>query len=225
MTTFTQGHALLIGVGADLPNTVDDAAEMHAILTDEERCAYPPGQVQLLTGEKATRADVLAGLDKLAQSATANSTVIVYFSGHGYQVDTSFGTHHFLMPFGYDQSALGKTAISGEAFAKKLQAIPAQKLLLLLDCCHAGGLDPANVPGGTLAKAPLPPEATALLALGSGRAILRGQAVQRVYAGPAGSVLRRWRIEARRAGVGDGPVRAHPGDSAPADRRKTASGL
>jgi len=44
MTKFTQGHALLIGLGADLPNTIDDAQEMYAIVTDEERCAYLPGQ-------------------------------------------------------------------------------------------------------------------------------------------------------------------------------------
>ncbi|HRJ42780.1 MAG TPA: caspase family protein [Caldilineaceae bacterium] len=184
MSTFTEGHALLVGVGADLANTTDDAKEMNAILTDEERCAYPPEQVQLLTGEKATRADVLAGLDQLAKTATQNSTVIVYFSGHGYQVNTLTGAVHFLMPFGYSVSNLPGTAISGQEFAQKLQAIPAQKLLLLLDCCHAGGLDPENVPGATLAKAPLPPEAAAMLAQGSGRSLIASSRADELsYAG------------------------------------------
>ena len=53
--TFEQGHALIIGVGADLPNTVDDAIGMANILKDGERCAYPAGQVHLLTSEGATR--------------------------------------------------------------------------------------------------------------------------------------------------------------------------
>ncbi|RLT37445.1 MAG: caspase family protein [Chloroflexi bacterium] len=184
MSTFTDGHALLVGVGADLANTIDDAKEMHAILTDEERCAYPQGQVQLLTGEGAKRADVLAGLDKLAQTAKPDSTVIVYFSGHGYRVESQFGASHFLMPFGYDQSALGKTAISGLEFATKLQAIPAKKLLLLLDCCHAGGLDPATLQGATLAKSPLPPEATAVLAQGRGQVIIASSRADELsYAG------------------------------------------
>lgn len=184
MSTFTEGHALLVGVGGDLANTIDDAVEMQKILTDEERCAYPKDQVQLLTGEKATRNDVLAGLDKLAQTAEPDSTVVIYFSGHGYQVDMSVGTFHYLMPYGYDQSALAKTAISGQEFAQKLQAIPAQKLLLLLDCCHAGGLDPTNIPGATLAKAPLPPEATAVLAQGIGRAYITSSRENEVsYAG------------------------------------------
>jgi hypothetical protein len=172
MNGFTEGYALLVGVGADLANTIDDANEMYNILTDEERCAYPAAQVQLLIGEKAKRADVLAGLDKLAESAKPSSTVIVYFSGHGYQVKTITGRSHFLMPFGYSVDDLSETAINGQEFAQKLQTIPAQKLLLILDCCHAGGLDPTNVPGATVSKAALPPEATAVLAQGKGQVII-----------------------------------------------------
>ena len=184
MSTFTEGHALLVGVGGDLANTIDDAVEMNAILTDEERCAYPQGQVQLLTGEGAKRADVLAALDKLAQTAKPDSTVIVYFSGHGYQVKTITGRFHFLMPFGYSVDDLSETAISGQEFAQKLQAIPAQKLLLLLDCCHAGGLDPTQVPGATLAKSPLPPEATAVLSQGKGRVLIASSRADELsYAG------------------------------------------
>lgn len=211
MATFTQGHALLVGVGADLANTIDDAVEMQKILTDEERCAYPPGQVQLLTGEKADRAAVLAGLDKLAQSAKPDSTVIVYFSGHGYQVKTIAGRSHFLMPFGYSVDDLPETAISGQEFAEKLRAIPAQKLLLLLDCCHAGGLDPANVPGATLAKAPLPPEATAVLAAGKGQVIIASSRADELsYAGKPCSAFTLALLEALcgdGASVADGKVR------------------
>ncbi|MBX3052264.1 MAG: caspase family protein [Caldilineaceae bacterium] len=184
MSTFTDGHALLVGVGADLANTIDDAKEMNAILTDEERCAYPKEHVQLLTGEKATRNDILAGLDKLAQTTNEESTVIVYFSGHGYQVKTIAGRSHFLMPYGYAVDDLSETAISGQEFAQKLQVIPAQKLLLLLDCCHAGGLDPSKAPGATLAKAPLPPEATAVLAAGKGQVIIASSRADELsYAG------------------------------------------
>ncbi|MCP4696812.1 MAG: hypothetical protein GY862_08175 [Gammaproteobacteria bacterium] len=45
----TQGHALIVGAGADLKCTADDAKGLATILKDEERCAYPAGQVQLLT--------------------------------------------------------------------------------------------------------------------------------------------------------------------------------
>jgi esterase/lipase superfamily enzyme len=169
---FTQGHACIIGVGGDLPNTVDDAIGFAKILQDPERCAYPVAQVSLLTKEEAKRDNILAALDRLAQSTTPDATVIVYFSGHGYQVSSSMGTAYYLMAFGYDQNQLYSTAISGTEFATKLQAIPAKKLLVLLDCCHAGGLDDTQKIGLTAEKAPLPPEAQALLAEGKGRVFI-----------------------------------------------------
>ena len=68
MPQFTHGHALVIGMGADLPDTIQDATGLADILTDQSRCAYPPGQVTLLTGEKATRAAVLSALDSSPSS-------------------------------------------------------------------------------------------------------------------------------------------------------------
>ena len=55
MSEFQQGHALVIGVGADLENTVVDAKGVAEILRDPERCAYPTSQVHLLTEGQATR--------------------------------------------------------------------------------------------------------------------------------------------------------------------------
>lgn len=181
--TFHNGHALIIGVGADLPNTVDDAVGLANFLKDPDRCAYPAAQVTVLTAEQATRSAVLAALDALTQVGS-NTTVVVYFSGHGYEVTTPIGKATYLMPFGYDPQRLYETAVSGQELATKLAAIPAQKLLLLLDCCHAGGLDPAKSPGIGLTKTPLPPEATTLFAQGNGRALLASsQANELSYAG------------------------------------------
>jgi hypothetical protein len=172
MSLFEQGHALIIGACADLPATVDDAIGLASILTDDARCAYPPGQVRLLTGEKATRAQIIDALDDLAATAGDDSTVIVYFSGHGYRVQSTVGEFYYLMPNGYDLSRLAATAIRGDDFTGRLRAIPARKLLLLLDCCHAGGVGDAKAAGVTLAKAPLPAETLELLAEGSGRVLI-----------------------------------------------------
>lgn len=169
---FSNGYALVVGVGADLANTVDDALGLAGILKDPQRCAYPPTQVQVLAGDQATRAGVLAGLDKLAQAADPEATVVVYFSGHGYRVSSTMGEAYYLMPYGYDTQRLYQTAINGVEFTMRLAAIPARKLLLLLDCCHAGGVGEAMAAGMDLAKAPLPPEALKLLAKGSGRVLI-----------------------------------------------------
>jgi hypothetical protein len=114
---FQSGHALIIGVGGDLPNTVDDAQGLAKILKDEGRCAYPAAQVQELTGSAATREAALAALDQLAQRADDTATVVVYFSGHGYQVASSFSDAYFLLPHGYDVNRLKATAVSGGEFA------------------------------------------------------------------------------------------------------------
>ena len=197
MSAFEEGYALIIGVGADLPNTVDDAKGIADILKDEERCAYPAEHVQLLTGPEAARENVLAGLDTLAGATDEASTVLVYFSGHGYRVKTSIGSRYFLMPHGYDTADLADTAVGGDELAARLQAIPAQKLLLLLDCCHAGGLDDIKDAGLTLSKAPIPQEVLSLLDEGRGRAIIASSREdEKSYAGKPYSAFTLALIEA-----------------------------
>jgi hypothetical protein len=170
--SFDRGHALVVGVGADLPATVDDAVGLADILRDTARCAYPPEQVRLLTGEEAAAGSIHAALEALAESTGPEATVVVYFSGHGYRVTSPTGEFYYLLPYGYDLNRLYQTAISGADFAERLRAIPAQKLVVLLDCCHAGGVGEAKAPGLQLAKSPLPPEAQGLLAEGRGRVII-----------------------------------------------------
>jgi len=102
VVAFEQGHALVVGVGADLPNTADDALGLAEILKDPGRCAYPPTHVHLLTGEAATRDAILAAFDTLAQSTSTRSTVLVYFSGHGCRATSPTGEFHYLLPYGYD---------------------------------------------------------------------------------------------------------------------------
>lgn len=202
MAIFDQGYALVVGVGADLPSTIADAAGLADILVDEGRCAYPPDQVHLLTGEDATRDSILTALDDLSKSTGDDSTVVVYFSGHGYHVASPTGEFYFLLPYGYELAEIAKTAISGSEFAQRLRAIPAQKLLLLLDCCHAGGVGEAKVPGLGLAKSPLPKEAQGLLAEGSGRVLIASsQENELSYAGKPYSAFTLALIEAL-SGVG-----------------------
>jgi hypothetical protein len=211
MTIFKNGHALLVGVGADLPNTIDDAKGLAGILADGERCAYPPQQVVALTGADATRDAVLGALDALAVRSDASSTVVVFFSGHGYQVTSSMGEQYYLMPYGYDLNALFRTAISGKELADKLKTIPAQRMLVLLDCCHAGGIGEEKSPGLALSKSPLPPEAQSLFDRGAGRVLIASSRADEVsFAGHPYSAFTLALIEAL-SGVGaaksDGYVR------------------
>ena len=160
---FTLGYAVVIGVGADLPVTVTDATAIADLLQDPARCAYPPNQVNLLVGDQARRRHVLTALGWLAQVAGPDATAIVYFSGHGMETP-----NYYLMPFGYNVTDLTGTAIAGEEFTACLRAIQAKKLLVLLDCCHAGGQAEAK---GQV-KSPLPSSVTEQLGSSSGRVVL-----------------------------------------------------
>lgn len=164
---FSHGYAVVVGVGADLPTTVQDANAVADLLRDPTRCAYPAAQVHLLTNEAAHRTRVLEGLDWLAAQAKADSTAtaLVYFSGHGLETPEAH-----LMTNGYDLGDLSGTAIAGSLLTEKLRAIQAQKLLVLLDCCHAGGQATAKAP--PLPRTPLPPGVVEELRRSSGRVFI-----------------------------------------------------
>jgi hypothetical protein len=193
---FALGHAVVIGVGADLPNTVDDAKALATILRDPERCAYPPDQVRVLTQDGADRGKVLTALEELVARADSESTAIVYYSGHGYFVTAQAQREYFLLPFGHDMDDLAGTAISDAAFAAVLGRMKAKKLLLLLDCCHAAGLDQKKAPGATLEKGPIPPQAEAILRAGSGRVVIASSRADEVsFAGKPYSAFTQALIE------------------------------
>lgn len=179
---FEHGHACIIGIGGDLPNTTTDASALADVLKDPGRCAYPPEQVQLLTAEAATRDNIIQALSDLAERADDDSTVLVYFSGHGHQLTSSFVDTYYLLCHGYSTQNLKGTAVGGSEFAALLGEIPAKKLLVILDCCHAGGL--SDLSGFEIAKSPLPPEAEKMFSKGGGRIIIgSSQAEELSYGG------------------------------------------
>ncbi|NMG20531.1 caspase family protein [Brasilonema bromeliae] len=170
--TFANGYALLIGIGADLPITVKDATALRDILVNPNQAAYPSNQVNLLTETSATRQEILKAFDQLIEQVNQNpdASVIIYYSGHGGRIERT--NEYFLVPYGYDPSQRADTAISGLEFTQKIEAIKARKLVVLLDCCHAGGVPVLKEAGETFVKSPVPPDLLEILGTGSGRVIV-----------------------------------------------------
>ena len=141
---FNNGHALLIGVGDDLPMTVKDAEAIRDLLIDPERAAYPKDQVALLTNEDANKANIVAELDKLAKIPNVEeSTVIIYFSGHGGRVEKDEGLEkdrYYLVAHGCREKPTKESCLKEEEFVEKINQIKSKKLLVILDCCHAAGM-------------------------------------------------------------------------------------
>src|SRR5882724_595307 len=173
---FQSGHALIIGAGGDLADTVNDATGVAKIFCDQERCGYPENQVVLLTGADASKGRILAELDNLSKVGEG-STVVVYFSGHGY-LTREAPQQYYLMPNGYDLGQLENTAIEESQFSEKLYNIKTGRLLILLDCCHAGGVAQVKAPpvGGQPAPemitSSLPPDAFDKFSQGKGRVMV-----------------------------------------------------
>ena len=191
MTAVDNSYALVVGVSAyqhlnPLPPTVgNDARDVHALLVDPNAGGYRPDQTQLLLDDAATGAALRTALAGLATAAGPDATVLLYYSGHGGRVETGAETGQYLLPVdavAESAQTLAATSISGDEFSRLLAAIPARQLLVVFDCCHAGGIgQPKGVAdlaaAGPAAPAPIIKSGLAeqyydALRAGSGRAIV-----------------------------------------------------
>ena len=177
---FNNASALLVGVGnyshprlANLPATVRDAEALTSILTDSNRGAYPPNNVRTITGSKATAKNVRAALQSLTKSTNDQSTVFIYFSGHGGRARGNGQWRTYLCPREADPNDLANTAISGNEFSAAIAAIPARRVLVILDACHAGGSAELKAADGTtIWKSGLPENYYEVLSQGNGRVVI-----------------------------------------------------
>ncbi|MFS0519669.1 HEAT repeat domain-containing protein [Nostoc sp. UIC 10607] len=143
--TISHNYALLIGVGEcaypewSLPVTVKDIQALKTLLIDPNLCCYIDNNqhMRLLHDNKATRQHILDGLNWLKQQAENDpeATIFIYYSGHGW-LDNSSGKY-YLIPHDTKPHKLTKTALPAETFNAALQQIPAKKLLVIIDSCHA----------------------------------------------------------------------------------------
>ncbi|MCS7289574.1 MAG: caspase family protein [Roseiflexus sp.] len=148
---------------------------------------YPEAQVTLLSNAGATRAGILAALTDLAARTTPDDTVLFFYSGHGeYSADGVYQlTTHDTRLAG--RKVVAGTGISQPELLDKLRAIPARRLILLINACHAGEISPvlgeSNQP---FIGQQLPQQAAdAILATGSGRIIITACRENQVaYIGP-----------------------------------------
>lgn len=146
MSIFQQGHALIIGIGNDLPITERDATDIAKVFKDSNKAGYLPENVQVITGKAATKENIIKGLDKIIADTKGvdGATAVIYYSGHGAQVPwLNNEQRYFLVPNNVDFKDID-TFLPSEVFTDKINAIEADKLLVLLDCCHAEGLHSAK---------------------------------------------------------------------------------
>jgi uncharacterized caspase-like protein len=176
---FSYGHALIIGIGTyqntklSVPGgtTANDARALAGLLRDSQLAAYPDDQVRVLLDARATRTTILDELEALAKRAHGG-TALIFFAGHGEQVGTSYA----LLPSDADLKDLVGTGITAEVFHERVAKVraSAKRLVVLLNCCHAGGVGDAVLDAGAeLLSGEAPPaDFYRPLAVGSGQAVI-----------------------------------------------------
>lgn len=189
MTQVHKGfHALVVGVGeylsprfADLPATKADAREIASILRDPRLCGYDPGQVEVLLGPEATVPNMRILAERLAGVASRDSTVLLFFSGHGGRLLVENAWRSYLCFRETDPYQLAGSALSGEEFSGMLRAIRSERLVVVLDSCYAAGAAQFKAPGVTLPwKSGFQDSFYEFLSRGAGRVVLASSAEDQV---------------------------------------------
>lgn len=110
-----------------------------------QRNGFQPQDIKVLEGDSATRDNILASLEELASIAEKRSVVIIYFSGHGYQLDDEFDEG--LLPAGLtremvDRFHINDVCITGEHFKPHLYQLIQKGCMVntIFDCCFSGRL-------------------------------------------------------------------------------------
>ena len=146
-------HAIVVGVGtyqhpgvSQLKFTRADAQAINDFLADPKHLGLPKENIQLLLDDKATLVNLKRAISGwLAKRTTPESTVLVFFAGHGGQEADRTGHDpdskvSYLLPWDADPDDLFSTALANDDFNKLLRLIKARRTVVFLDACHSGGV-------------------------------------------------------------------------------------
>ncbi|MEM7333512.1 MAG: caspase family protein [Chloroflexota bacterium] len=204
--TFKHGYALVVGVDENiqahlaLPAVLKDVQAVHDVLLHPERCAYEADHVQFLKGAESTRDGIFDALTTLQDQVNGddNATAVIYYSGHGWRNKET--DQYYLIPYDIKDMTINRLhryVISAEDFSREISAIRAKRLLVVLDCCHAGGMGVKSLDVTAVEPAAFPLEISGIkeipdfedgaknvsdLADGEGRAVLNSSTgIQQSY--------------------------------------------
>lgn len=164
---FSNGYALLIAVNENnvpgwvLPDVAKDVNALHKVFTHPERCGYPGENVKVITGQDSTRTGILDGLewlaDRIQTDQSGETTAVIYYSGHGWRDEEPQPPNYYLIPYDVRKTTVRLSALPADDFAGAISALRPNRLLVVLDCCHSGGMDIKGLTPGYLGSA-IPPQ-------------------------------------------------------------------
>jgi len=134
-------QALIIAPGQhkcrefDLKAVSKDAEAIKNLLVDPDCGCFPKGNVDVLEGEKASIPEIRVKLGSLSKKAGKDGLTFILFIGHA--VVTEYGpcfiTHET------NPDSIQDTALSKSLLSELMGRFKTNSLLVVFDCCHAGG--------------------------------------------------------------------------------------
>jgi WD40 repeat protein len=128
-------------------NARRDAEALRESLLAQKKGLYQEIDLTLLADEQASRGDILAALDRLAQIVGPEDNCVIFLAGHGTfdarkDPKQEYTKWRFCCP-NFDDAKPDETGISDKELQEKLAAIAGRKVVLL-DACHSGLAAVAN---------------------------------------------------------------------------------
>lgn len=133
-------YVLAVGVSKyqnpdyNLDLAAKDARDLAAVFEKQSGKLYSKVIVRLLTDDKATKDEVLGGLEWLKREVTSRDVGVMFLAGHGMNDNT--GNYYFL-PHNVDVTQLVRTGIAQNDIKITLNAL-AGKAIFFVDSCHSG---------------------------------------------------------------------------------------
>jgi hypothetical protein len=178
MSILENAFGLVVGVAryqgiSPLPSLViKDARDIYHTLIDPHVCGYSPTSVRKFLDDEATSDNLRAELHRLNEQCDEQSTVFMYFSGHGARISHGNSAGEYFLPIDAavdSDESIVRTSLSGSELSASLRRLRARKVVIFLDCCHAGGV---GTPKNPILKSGLSEEFYQQLGQGRGRAII-----------------------------------------------------
>lgn len=124
----------------DLWHPDEDAKEVKEALINDY--GFADDNIRILLNRKATASAILDAIDWLAANEDAESTVVFFFSGHGYRDVDSEGWDYDVELDGHDEMIVSHDfyGLSDGLLKDKFATFDTQKFALIFGSCHSGGM-------------------------------------------------------------------------------------
>jgi WD40 repeat protein len=113
-----------------------DAGDFAKIMSRQKGELYREIVVRSLTDEKATKDEILDGLDWITKETTSKDVAMVFLAGHG--MNDPNGIYYFL-PVNTDLDRLKRTGLAFSDIKNTVISL-AGKTILFVDTCHSGNI-------------------------------------------------------------------------------------